>query len=396
MFSLFQNIFYNRSLGRLRQMLESLRSKDFCLRYSLQSLRGEERRLAEEINAVVQMLREEEHQHERQVQFFEALLSTVPSMLIATDEAGAVRWMNAAAVNGLCGFRIAHLNQLGAMHPDFPNRLRALRKGTAQLLSFTNERGEAQKYSAVRSLFFSKGFAYHLYALDHIETVVQQSEIEAQQHLVRVMNHEIMNSLSPIISLSQTLAESLQTDADLTAADARMALEAIHRRAEGLLTFVNNYRKLSGVPQPVLAEVDLEHLLADLRQLVKRMDFAQQPQFTITNQCGDVRITIDRTQMEQVLINLLKNAAESGATKVVLNATFTPDERQVQFSVTDNGGGFAPEALNHLFTPFFTTKQGGQGIGLALCKQMVNNHGGTITAQCLPGADTCFVVKIPL
>lgn len=395
MLSLFQNIFHNRSLGRLRQMLESLRSKDFSLQYSLKSLRGEERRLAEEINAVVNLLREEEHQHERQVQFFEALLTTVPSMLIATDETGAVKWMNATAVNGLCGFRISHLNQLAALHPDFPDRLKALRKGTAQLLAFTNERGEAQKYSAVRTLFFSKGFAYHLYALDHIETVVQQSEIETQQHLVRVMNHEIMNSLSPIISLSQTLSESLTTDADLTTSETRMALEAIHRRAEGLLTFVNNYRKLSGVPLPVLTEVDLEHLLTDMRQLVQRMDFAPQPQFEITNNCGDVRITIDRTQMEQVLINLLKNAAESGATKVSLTAEFTPNGRHIQFRVTDNGTGFAPEALQHLFTPFFTTKQGGQGIGLALCKQMVNNHGGTITAQSVEGANTCFTVKLP-
>ena len=395
MLSLFQNIFHNRSLGRLRQMLESLRSKDFSLQYSLKYLRGEERRLAEEINAVVNLLREEEHQHERQVQFFEALLSTVPSMLIATDETGAVKWMNATAVNGLCGFRIPHLNQLAALHPDFPDRLKALRKGTAQLLAFTNERGEAQKYSAVRTLFFSKGFAYHLYALDHIETVVQQSEIEAQQHLVRVMNHEIMNSLTPIISLSQTLSESLTTDADLTTSETRMALEAIHRRAEGLLTFVNNYRKLSGVPLPVLTEVDLEHLLTDLRQLVQRMNFAPQPQFEIANNCGDVRITIDRTQMEQVLINLLKNAAESGATKVSLTAEFTPNGRHIQFRVTDNGTGFASEALQHLFTPFFTTKQGGQGIGLALCKQMVNNHGGTITAQSVEGANTCFTVKLP-
>ena len=225
--------------------------------------------------------------------------------------------------------------------------------------------------------------------------MVQQSEIEAQQHLVRVMNHEIMNSLTPIISLSQTLSESLTTDADLTSSETRMALEAIHRRAEGLLTFVNNYRKLSGVPLPVLTEVDLEHLLTDLSQLVQRMDFAPQPQFEITNNCGDVRITIDRTQMEQVLINLLKNGAESGATKVSLTADFTPNGRQVEFRVKDNGVGFAPEALQHLFTPFFTTKQGGQGIGLALCKQMVNNHGGTITAQSVEGEDTCFVVRIP-
>jgi signal transduction histidine kinase len=99
--------------------------------------------------------------------------------------------------------------------------------------------------------------------------------------------------------------------------------------------------------------------------------------------------------MEQVLINLLKNATESGATKVSLTAEFTPNGRHIQFRVTDNGAGFAPEALQHLFTPFFTTKQGGQGIGLALCKQMVNNHGGTITAQSVEGADTCFTVKLP-
>ena len=395
MFTFFQNLFHNRSLGRLRQMLESLRSRDFSLQYSLSSLRGEERKLAQEINATVTMLREAEHQHERQVQFYESLLTTVPSMLIATDEKGGVKWMNTAAVNGLCGFRITELNQLCAVHPELPARLRGLRKGSPQLLSFTNNGGEKYQYSAVCTTFFSKGFAYQLYALERVESVVQQSELEAQQNLVRVLNHEIMNSLTPIISLAQTISEGLDGGSELTAEEVKMALEAIHRRADGLLNFVSNYRKLSCVPQPVITEVHLAQLLADMEQLMQQLSETHSTAFSIQNLCEDTYIHIDRSQIEQVLINLLKNATESGATAVTLTIDHSPNGRMLQVCVSDNGKGFAPEALPHLFTPFFTTKQGGQGIGLALCKQIVNNHGGTLTAQSQVGGNTQFVVHLP-
>lgn len=399
MLSFFQNLFFNRSLRRLRQAIETIRSKDFSLQYGLHGLHGEERRLVQEINAVVKLLREDEHRHERQVQFYEALLGTVSAMLIATDENGKVKWMNQAAIEGLCGFRIDDLNQLAALSPTLPQELQKLKKGNTTLLELFSENQGMLRFSVTLSFMFSKGIRYRIYHLQQAETVVQQSETMAQQRLVRVMNHEIMNSLTPIISLSQTLADHFHKDlpgeTDMTREDISMALDAINRRAGGLMTFVENYRKLSGVGEPCLTPVKLGELTEGLRQLMHRKDEEAAIDFRIENLCEDLVVHMDRNQIEQVLINLLKNAEEAKASRIVLRAERSEDRRKLLIAISDNGHGFTPDAAERIFTPFFTTKQGGQGIGLAICQQIVSKHGGLITAQSKAEGETTFIVRLP-
>lgn len=409
MFSFFQNIFYNRSLRKMRQILESLQVQDYSLRFKLDGLRGEERRVAEELNNIIGQLREAEHQRARDSQFFEALLATVNAMLIAVNEEGSVRWMNQPAIVGLCGFKINALDDLAVIHPGFPKQLREVR--TSKLVSFTMTDGEVRQYAATKSKLFCQGICYELYSLQRVETMVQQSEVEAQQRLVRVLNHEIMNSLAPIISLSQTLIDDYPDSEEeaslLSNKDAQLALSAIHRRAAGLLQFVENYRKISGVAPPKLQPVCLSDLLTNIQQLVLNgeqgmfvANAAEQtsavPKFTMEIDCADITIQIDRAQIEQVLINLLKNAVEAAATNVLLRATLVENERWLLLTVSDNGHGFAPQAVDKLFVPFYTTKQGGQGIGLALCHQIVNNHAGVLKARSLAEGGATFSIKLPI
>lgn len=393
-----QNIFYNKSIKRLRLMLESVRMRDFSLQYSLDKLTGEERRMAEEINAVINEFRETERKHQGETHLYDALLSNVDSILIATDDTGKTKWMNKAAIEQLCGFQFDRLDNLSALHPSLPEQLKGLRKNSMSLVSFPTKEGEEKRYAATMKKIFVSGISYRLYTMQDVASVFRQSESLAQQRLVRVLTHEIVNSLTPIVSLSETMADNmaLGSERDISDSEMEVALSAISRRAKGLMEFVQRYRMLSGIAPPVISAVRIEELIQGLQELVVPQ-IKEGCKVSFYAACGDAMIGVDRAQIEQVLLNLLKNAVETGATLIDVTGTLSDDERWLIVSVTDNGGGFPKEAADNMFTPFFTTKSGGQGIGLAVCRQIVSNHGGLVGAECLEdGSGARFTVRLPM
>ena len=393
----------------MRQLIEAIRTRDFSLQYSLVHLRGEERNLAEQINEVVNEFRETTLLQEAKYQYFGTMLDTINAFLIVADEQGKVHWMNRAAVDGLCGFSIHHLHDLQVLDETLPEMMMQLKPGLQKLVQLetkTNERAagknaldagnqHAGKADFVLSVvnFFNKGFAYRLYTLQNVQPVIQKNETDAQQQLVRVLTHEIMNSLTPIISLADTLCEGVEQDT-LEHDDLLMALQAINRRSNGLLQFVENYRKLQRISKPQFEDVRIGDLVADLQHLYPDSIF----HYEIENE--DQRLLMDRSQIEQVLINLLKNAQEAVENEEIpyvrLTTHLSSNKRDFIISITDNGKGILPEVMERIFVPFFTTKTNGSGIGLSICKQIVTLHGGTITASSKPGDKTTFSVVLPV
>ena len=221
-------------------------------------------------------------------------------------------------------------------------------------------------------------------------TRVERHEMDAWQKLIRVLTHEIMNSIAPIISLSETLSERKVDENSYGVM--RQGMSAIYRRSKGLLEFVENYRKLTRLPMPVRRPVSLTDLLQDLRKLYP------EPSIQINMPAEDRTLQIDRAQIEQVLINLLKNAREacSHIEQLDIRVSVLPSPAwQCLLSVTDNGEGILPEVQDKIFVPFFTTKPSGSGIGLSLCKQIMNRHGGNITVSSTPGKGSCFTLQLP-
>ena len=393
----------------MRQLIEAIRTRDFSLQYSLDHLRGEERNLAEQINEVVNEFRETTLLQEAKYQYFGTMLDTINAFLIVADEQGKVHWMNRAAVDGLCGFSIHYLHDLQVLDGALPEMMMQLKPGLQKLVQLETKTNEvaagkkaldagnqhAGKADFVLSVvnFFNKGFAYRLYTLQNVQPVIQKNETDAQQQLVRVLTHEIMNSLTPIISLADTLCEGVEQDT-LEHDDLLMALQAINRRSNGLLQFVENYRKLQRISKPQFENVRMGDLVADLQHLYPDSIF----HYEIENE--DQRLLMDRSQIEQVLINLLKNAQEAVENEEVpyvrLTTHLSSNKRDFIISITDNGKGILPEVMERIFVPFFTTKTSGSGIGLSICKQIVTLHGGTITASSKPGDKTIFSVVLPV
>ncbi len=241
--------------------------------------------------------------------------------------------------------------------------------------------------------------------------VMERNEMEAWQKLIRVLTHEIMNSITPILSLSETLSErSYEASKAKKATETnqaneknyqimQQAMQTIHRRSKGLLEFVENYRKLTRLPAPVRENVSVNELFSHLQKLFPEpyINFILPDSSTNTTQpAGNRILSIDRAQIEQVLINLIKNAIEACSTQEApaIEIALQPSQPwQSIITVIDNGCGILPNAINEVFVPFYTTKQQGSGIGLSLCKQIMHNHGGKISVQSTPENGTCFTLQ---
>ena len=208
------------------------------------------------------------------------------------------------------------------------------------------------------------------------------------------MTHEIMNSITPIISLSETLSERGIPErlSEKEYGVMLQAMQTIHRRSKGLLGFVENYRRLTRIPTPACTSVAVDELFSDLRKLFPDSFI----HFAATHR--GATLYIDRAQIEQVLINLIKNAKEScgqnTAPQIEVELEQVPG-KVCSLTVRDNGEGILPEVIDKVFVPFFTTKPSGSGIGLSLCKQIMNLHGGTITVSSEIGKGSCFTLMFP-
>ena len=219
--------------------------------------------------------------------------------------------------------------------------------------------------------------------------------MEAWQKLVRVLTHEIMNSIAPIISLSETMVERIEQDnqGEQSIEMIVHGMKVIHRRSKGLLEFVENYRKLSRMSSPLLAYIKVGDLLADIKKLFNN------PKITYNYIIEDKEqlLFIDRSQIEQVLINLLKNAEEACIERtnpvIEIATRYQQEKKLFSISITDNGHGILPEVQDKIFVPFFTTKQRGSGIGLSLCKQIMTLHGGSISVKSEEGVGSTFTLK---
>ena len=295
---------------------------------------------AEKMN---EKLRTRQTDTERQLQYLRQLTENVDTALFVCSIDGRIDWMNHAASVIVSGTSLpGNILQAIAEHAEVVD-------GCA--LSAVLLRMDGQRRLIV--------------ALKDVSVLMQRKEMEAWQQLTRVLTHEIMNSLTPIISISETLT------------GANEAFAVINRRCHSLLDFVESYRQLTRVKAPELTNFPVSQLLEHISGLYPQIHTQ-----------GDGLLTADCSQLEQVLINLVKNAYESGATKVEVSVS------DGEIRIRDNGGGMSPDVLEHAFIPFFTTKPAGTGIGLSLCRQIILKHGGSIRVESEEGRGTTFIIKL--
>ena len=392
-----------RTTQMFNRMLEDIRYHDFSLHYSYKGKSRTEQQMTSQINQVIDNLKKSHLSYEEQTQYYKTLLDTIDSCIMVCDPAGKVIWTNRSAEVQICGHAFHSLDELAHVDEKFPTLLRNMKPGdTKAIRTYRNDL--VIDWAITLTEYLKKGIYYRLYHMRNMRSLLEENEMEAWQKLVRVLTHEIMNSIAPIISLSETLIDYLPQDIETTTENEEdeedelnhsniieQGLQTIHRRSKGLLDFVENYRKLTRIGTPMLAPVHICELLTDLKKL-----FTDTP-FEIRGDRQDLTLLIDRTQIEQVLINLVKNAREAcmdvSHPKITICTHYDEYLKIYLLSVSDNGKGILPEVLDRIFVPFFTTKPTGSGIGLSICKQTMMLHGGSISVVSIPGQQTTFTLK---
>lgn len=255
---------------------------------------------------------------------------------------------------------------------------------------------DERKFEAVLSCsqLTTRQGKHYLITLKDIHSILERNEMEAWQKLIRVLTHEIMNSITPIASLSDTLCERSADEGFSPHMYELMlqAMQTIRRRSEGLLHFIEDYRKLTRIPTPTYTEIHVYDLVDDLKELYadKGVQIHVEP--------ADLTFHADKGLIEQVLINLIKNACEacSDTPDPHVDVWFRSDEHhEAIINITDNGSGILPEIQEKIFVPFFTTKENGSGIGLSLCKQIMTLHKGTIRVRSELDKGSCFTLSFP-
>ena len=229
-------------------------------------------------------------------------------------------------------------------------------------------------------------------SMKNIHSVLDSQETEAWQKLIRVLTHEIMNSITPVTSLSELLEHQIEDfdGNEEERAEIRRMLQTIRRRGDGLIRFVNSYREVSHLPQPLLKIYTSQELLTG----VVRLMYREPNDLHLILPPKGQRLMADKDLIEQVLINLIKNARENDATDIRISAGLSSGERPY-IRIEDNGTGIEQEVLDRIFIPFFTTKPTGSGIGLTISRQIMHLHRGTITVSSEPGKGSIFTLLLP-
>ena len=239
--------------------------------------------------------------------------------------------------------------------------------------------------------------------MKNIQNVLEGQETESWQKLIRVLTHEIMNSIAPISSLSSTIDLMIKGyDAKSEGAakldheaveEIQQALQTINKRSTGLMNFVETYRSLTKIPKPNFDMVEMNGLLENVVTLMKKETDDLHIQLDYTMEPDSIMLQIDEQMISQVLINLVKNSVQALEGKengiIVIRGYYNKRGRPT-IKITDNGPGILPDVLDKIFIPFFTTKKNGSGIGLSLSRQILRLHGGTITAKSVPHKETTF------
>ena len=379
----------NRDLARF---LAAIRYADFSQSFVTGGLGSSFDELKTAFNEVLDAFRQARAEKEEQAHYLQTVVQHIGIGLIVFDSAGEVSLINNAAKRLLGVPRLGHIADLDRVNPILTTTLQRLGPQGRDLV-----RLEEIQLALHASVFRLSHREHTLVALHDIGPDLDEKEMEAWQNLIRVLTHEIMNSITPIASLAATANGMLQADAlDAEATeDIRSAVSTIQRRSEGLLHFVEAYRGLTRVPAPSFEIVSVAGLFARVEQLMRPQFVKSAVELRLQVDPPSLELTADPEQVEQILINLLRNAREATAhcagAGVDLTAYMARDK--VVIEVADNGPGIVAEALGKVFIPFFTTKRDGSGIGLSLCRQIMRLHRGAIAVRSEPGVRTVFALR---
>lgn len=394
--------YVERTNNRLTSLFEAIRYSDFTRSFTMRQMGNSFDQLDKALNEVMLSFQKAREEREEALRYLETVVQHVSVGLLVFNQKGEVETLNAEGKRLLNLFVIRYVSDLKAISPLLVKTLEEAHSGDSGTIRL-NIANEEKTLAFAITEFRKKDLLYKLVSLKNIQSELQGKEFESYQNITKVMTHEIANSITPIASLSGTiggLIRSEMTDegqlSEDTLSDIQEAMSVIERRSEGIKGLIQAYREFGTLPKPLFKALAIKEMFVSIVGLYRTETSEQSIRLSYSCEPVDIEIHADRDMVEMSLINLVRNAihAVEGRANGSINLSATLDSHsRVLIEVSDNGQGIIPEAIDKIFVPFFTTKQGGSGIGLALTRQIMHLHGGTIRVNSTPEQGTTFTMR---
>jgi len=391
--------FTNRSNRELTEFLQHILNRDFNIRFNVDKTKGDRKELYRTFNDVLQTYKEIKIEKEVQFRFLDHIVELIEVGIIVLDQNEKVVLINSAAEALSKVTSPETWEQVRIKNQAFSEAVDGVKGPQRVLCEFKSGQETIRLVIHVnRTSMLDEPNT--LITFQDIGSVAEDMETGAWVRLMRILNHEIRNSITPISSLTETIMMILQHDdgrqKDLheispqNLTDIMTSLEALQQRSENLHQFINDYQQLTKIPAPSPAEIELESYLEEIHSLFRPEFEKRNIKFKLQIESESQVIRADRNQVQQVLLNLVKNsmeALESIKDPRLMIRSFR-EEDQIVVLISDNGTGIDPEIIDEIFVPFYTTKPQGSGIGLSLARQVMRMHGGNIRITSGKGAGT--------
>ncbi|MBJ6118081.1 ATP-binding protein [Pontibacter sp. BT310] len=397
--------YHERTNRQFLRFLNSIKYDDFTEQFHVTGEGKVQSQLAHGLNDVMQKFRVVRAEKEAHLHYFEVIVQHIGIGIITYKPNGDIMMLNNAAKKLVHLTQANNISEFEKVSPELALGLQQLEHGDKVLVPI--RKGGEQANLTVHVMELSLlGDRIRLASIQNIQRELEEKEMEAWHNLIKVLTHEIMNSVTPIASLSASASEEISSYTDTEADeitilreeldDVGKCLQTISRRSDSLIRFVNDFRNLTTISVPQKTVFKVGELLHEIKMLMREQLSRQQVQLKVEVPSEDILLSADRGMVEQVLINLVKNAVEalhekSDAT-IKLQATLD-DRSRARIMVCDNGQGLTEEAMQKIFIPFYTTKKTGSGIGLSLSRQIMRLHQGNISVDSKLGEGTAFTLS---
>ncbi|MBQ1936746.1 MAG: PAS domain-containing protein [Bacteroidales bacterium] len=353
---------------KISYMLDALEDKELNFRFDEKKVAG--RKFNTTLNRLRNIFDSERREIIQQEKYFGLMLDHVKTGIAVVKDDGGVDYCNNTALVLLGITTLSHIRQLRTISDSLYESFKTITDGSEQRASFYNEAGKMTITLTSSEAMIGKEMV-RIIAFNDISSEIAANEEQSWSKLIRVLTHEIMNTITPIASLSETLLDYNQVDREI-----KNGLSTISQSARGLINFVESYRNLTRVAAPVKRSFYLKDLIERSFRLAN--EYSEGTQLRYIEKSDDIILYADENQILQIVVNLIKNAIQAEANIVEITAEIDSLERVV-VKVSNNGRPISKESQNEIFVPFFTTKQDGSGIGLSLSRQIMRLHNGSIS-----------------
>ena len=394
----------NRDLARFFQ---SIRYADFSQSFTDEGRGKIYSELTRTLNDIIKAFQRERIEKEEHYLYLQTVVDHIGIALISFDHNGRVSMINRAAKRLLKVPRLGNIHALEKVSLPLVQTLINLKPGHRDLVKIEIN-NEPMQLAVHATELRMRGHVYTLSSIYNIQSELEKKELEAWQNLIRVLTHEIMNSVTPIASLASTLHELLSSgkakskaeDGDELSSedlsDVRSGIQTIQQRSQGLLQFVDSYRNLTRIPKPEYQVFPIADLFARVDRLMSEQLVKRSIELRISIDPASLELTADSGLVEQVLINLILNAIQAldGQPNPHIDLfAYLNKAGRIIIDVVDNGSGILEDVQEKVFIPFFSTRKQGTGIGLALCREIMRLHGGSIGVRSKPNLETVLTLR---